>query len=209
MKPSVKKLRKFFRLEAERGYDNKAVMGGLSNILSSWELEARDDELPEQLIQAVITRLRDYHRLSEDSREVALKGVWQRLTRETGFGEDQELPADSQAQPAPAREPAPQEPQAPQEISPAEADSPDQEQEPAESPAQEETPPPERPSSPPPPAPEPPPDLDYQAALDTIPGIGAKKQAALERMGIHTINDLLYTFPRRHDDYSQLKPISK
>ena len=209
MKPSVKKLRKFFRLEAERGYDNKAVMGGLSNILSSWELEARDDELPEQLIQAVITRLRDYHRLSEDSREVALKGVWQRLTRETGFGEDQELPADSRAQPAPAQEPAPQEPQAPQEISPAEADSPDQEQEPAESPAQEETPPPERPSSPPPPAPEPPPDLDYQAALDTIPGIGAKKQAALERMGIHTINDLLYTFPRRHDDYSQLKPISK
>ena len=72
MKPSLQKLRKFFRLEAERGYDNKAVMGGLANILSAWELEARDDQLTEQTIQAVISRLRDYHRLSEESREVAL-----------------------------------------------------------------------------------------------------------------------------------------
>ena len=75
MKKSIQKLRKFFRLEAERGYDNKAVMGGLANILSSWELEAREDQLPEQIIQAVISRLRDYHHLSEDSREVALKGI--------------------------------------------------------------------------------------------------------------------------------------
>ena len=84
MNPSIKKLRKFFRLEAERGYDNKAVMGGLANILSSWEMDAREDQLPEQIIQAVISRLRDYHHLSEDSREVALKGIWQRVIKETG-----------------------------------------------------------------------------------------------------------------------------
>ena len=83
MKTSIKKLRKFFRLEAEREYDNKAVMGGLANILSAWELEAREDKLPEQIIQAVISRLRDYHRLSEDSREVALKGIWKRVNKES------------------------------------------------------------------------------------------------------------------------------
>ena len=68
-------------MEAEREYDNKAVMGGLANILSSWELEAREDQLPEQIIQAVISRLRDYHRLSEESREVALKGIWKRVNK--------------------------------------------------------------------------------------------------------------------------------
>ena len=89
MKPSIKKLRKFFRLEAERGYDNKAVMGGLVNILSSWEMDAREDNLSEQTIQAVISRLRDYHRLSEESREVALKGIWQRVTKETEPDQEQ------------------------------------------------------------------------------------------------------------------------
>ena len=81
MKKSIQKLKKFFRLESERGYDNKAVMGGLANILSSWELEAREDQLSEQIIQAVISRLRDYHQLSEESREVALKGIWQRVNK--------------------------------------------------------------------------------------------------------------------------------
>ena len=40
-----------------------------------------------------------------------------------------------------------------------------------------------------------------------IKGIGDKKETALARMGINTVTDLLYTFPRRYDDYSQLKPI--
>ena len=91
MKQSIKKLRKFFRLEADRGYDNKAVMGGLANILSAWELEAREDQIPEQIIQAVITRLRDYHRLSEESREDALKGIWQRVNKES-LGDGEESP---------------------------------------------------------------------------------------------------------------------
>ena len=41
MKPSLLKLKKFFRLEAERRYDNRAVMGGLWNGLQTWEAEAR------------------------------------------------------------------------------------------------------------------------------------------------------------------------
>jgi ATP-dependent DNA helicase RecG len=52
MKPSLLKLQKFFKLEAERGYDNRAVVGGLDRILSSWEAEARVENLPEDLIQA-------------------------------------------------------------------------------------------------------------------------------------------------------------
>ena len=56
MKPSIEKLQKFFSLEADRNYDNKAVMGGLEKMLDTWEAEARMDELPEELIQAVRTR---------------------------------------------------------------------------------------------------------------------------------------------------------
>ena len=199
MKPSIKKLRKFFRLEAERGYDNKAVMGGLSNILSSWELDARQDELPEQIIQAVISRLRDYHRLSEDSREVTLKGIWQRVLRETGseIEETPKTPPPAAEPQSPAKaDPTPTE-EAPSQEEP--APEPEKPPVPEEVPAQEAQPVAE--------PPQPPPDLDFYTPITDLKGIGVKKQSALERLGVYTVNDLLFTYPRRHDDYSQLKPI--
>ena len=188
MKTSIKKLRKFFRLEAEREYDNKAVMGGLANILSSWELEAREDQLPEQIIQAVISRLRDYHRLSEESREVALKGIWKRVNKES-------LQKKEQDQVDKAKPPTDKPTPPPQQVS----EPPPQIKEPSQpeqkKPQKEETvsPPAEK--------------LDFDTPVDSIKGIGEKKTAALTRMGISSIKDLLYTFPRRHDDYSKLKPI--
>ena len=192
MKPSIQKLRKFFRLEAERDYDNKAVMGGLSNILSAWEMEAREDQLSEQIIQAVISRLRDYHRLSEDSREVALKGIWQRVTREIGVeGDTKKQPPKTQKPPT---RPEPELAQ-PQTSEPTPTPEPEKPEPVPQEPAPKKEPP------------KPVLDLNFKAPITTIKGIGEKKQQALERMGIQSINDLLYTFPRRHDDYSKLKPI--
>jgi ATP-dependent DNA helicase RecG len=81
MKPSIQKLQKFFRLEAERGYDNRAVLGGLENIVDGWESEARVDQLPEDLIQTVRDRLHDYAHLSSTSRAEALEGIWRRIQR--------------------------------------------------------------------------------------------------------------------------------
>ena len=192
MKTSIQKLRKFFRLEAERDYDNKAVMGGLSNILSAWEMEAREDHLSEQIIQAVISRLRDYHRLSEDSREVALKGIWQRVTREIGVEDESKKQTPKSEQPPTRPDPEPAQPQTSEPTPTPEPEKPE--------PVPQEPAPKKEP-------PKPVLDLDFKAPITTIKGIGEKKQQALERMGIQSINDLLYAFPRRHDDYSKLKPI--
>ena len=82
MKPSLIKLQKFFKLEAERGYDNRAVLGGLSRMLEPWEAEARQDKLPDELIAAVMSRLRDYNRLSPASRQEVLQGLWSRIQSE-------------------------------------------------------------------------------------------------------------------------------
>jgi ATP-dependent DNA helicase RecG len=72
MKPSLQKLQKFFKLESERGYDDRAVVGGLVRIIDTWESDARADSLPEELIEAVKVRLRDYNRLSPNSRQESL-----------------------------------------------------------------------------------------------------------------------------------------
>ena len=100
MKPSLVKLQKFFKLEAERGYDNRAVMGGLSRMLEPWEAEARLDGLPDELISAVLSRLRDYNRLSPASREEALQGLWRRIQVESETQPAQEAsPEDIQPPP--------------------------------------------------------------------------------------------------------------
>jgi len=79
MNPTIEKLSKFLKLEAERGYDNRAVMGGLQRMLEPWRAEAEANNIPAEIIQVVITRLRDYPNLSPGSREEVLKGLWNRL----------------------------------------------------------------------------------------------------------------------------------
>src|SRR5574340_157778 len=80
MQPSLEKLRKFFGLEREKGYDNKAIIGGLARMLDYWEGEARTDNIKEEIVQAVVGRLRAYDGLSPAGRAEALKGLWKRIT---------------------------------------------------------------------------------------------------------------------------------
>ena len=68
MQPSLEKLRKFFRLEHENKYTNTAIIGGLAKMLDFWEGEARADGVSEEVIQAVVARLRSYEKLSPEGR---------------------------------------------------------------------------------------------------------------------------------------------
>ena len=80
MQPSLEKLRKFFRLEHENKYQNTAIIGGLAKMLDYWEGEARADGITEEVIQAVVSRLRSYEKISPDGRAESLKGLWKRIS---------------------------------------------------------------------------------------------------------------------------------
>ncbi len=57
-------------------------------------------------------------------------------------------------------------------------------------------------------SPEGPLDLQaLQSPIKVLPGVGQKYATVLAKLGLHTLEDLLYYFPRRYDDYSSLKPI--
>jgi ATP-dependent DNA helicase RecG len=45
------------------------------------------------------------------------------------------------------------------------------------------------------------------AKLTVLQGVGPKNAETFAKLGMYTLGDMLYYFPRRYDDYSQLKPI--
>ena len=48
-----------------------------------------------------------------------------------------------------------------------------------------------------------------EAPITSIPGVGQTQAMRLARLGIETVRDLLYTFPREHRDYSKLTKINQ
>ena len=209
MKQSLQKLQKIFELEVERGYDNRAVVGGLDRILDSWEMEARADELPEDLIQAISIRLRDYPRLSESSRAEALMGLWRRLQREIGDSvpdlkfQKKQPTAQTEAQPV---KPATPEaiPTEPEKTPAGEAPVSDEPAEEKPAPQDEETP--EETAQAPEPE-EPPAALN--APVTVLSKVGPKTAQTLSRLNLHVLGDMLYNLPRRYVDYSRLTPINR
>jgi ATP-dependent DNA helicase RecG len=204
MQSSLEKLRKFFGLEREKGYDNTAIIGGLAQMLDHWEGEARAESIREDVIEAVRERLRSYGGLSPESRADALKGLWKRIGE--AYPEAARRPDGGRGQ---DRVPA-QEPDGAPQLSQAEPVAAHPEQ--------------TRPTRPKPRTPRPrhetpsrsaevpgaqhsqtPAALD--APLTVLQGVGTQHASTMETMGMRTLGDMLYYFPFRYEDYSQLKPI--
>ena len=196
MQPSLEKLRKFFRLEHENGYANTAIIGGLAKMLDYWEGEARADGIKEEVIQAVVQRLRSYDGLSPQSRGDVLKGLWKRIG--DTYPEAQQKP--QQQNPRPPQQPQPAQP--PQPESPPRQEQPRYEQReqkprPQAQPRSESVAGAKTSATP----------AALDAKLTVLQGVGPRHAETLAKLGMYTLGDMLYYFPRRYDDYSQLKPI--
>jgi ATP-dependent DNA helicase RecG len=233
MTSSITKLVKFFRLEADRGYDNRAVVGGLQNMLAPWQEEARSEGVPEDFIQLVGSRLADYARLSPKSRREVLEGIWNRIQHlypdlihealpplHSQDRDPQEMPSRTALEEPPPdeREKLPgaavQEPQSPPPASAIQEPSgaaPALEPEPVPPAAEEPAPPPpehDDAGEKTPPIPEGPP-VALDAPLSSIQGIGPKSAKTLSKLGLGSLEDLLWYIPRRYDDYSRLETINR
>ncbi len=233
MQSSLEKLRKLFRLEHENGYSNTAVIGGLANILSYWEGEARNTNIPEETVQAVASTLMSYAGRSPEDRSESLKALWKSIL--TANPEETSPRIQLQVQPSKpvaansSPKPTPSNPN-PTSV-PIETSVAFQEQEPPNSQSPKEHP--EHPSQAPvnlnPAIPVPQTShlprhlpgradsrpgantskrpIALNASLTVLAGVGPRHASMLTRLGLNTLGDMLYNFPRRYDDYSQLKPI--
>jgi len=189
MNNALEKLSKYLKLESDRSYDNRAVLGGLQRMLEPWQEEARKEQLPESLIDLVTARLRDYGRLSPSSRYEALRGLWTRLRESYP-----DLPSDLLRAPATDPEPAASPPSSPAAVAPPPGDAAasQPEAEPRARPVAVKAPP-----------------VELSAPLTEIQGIGPKSAKTLAKLGLQTLGDLLWHLPRRYDDYTQLETINR
>jgi len=215
MNPALEKLTKYLHLEADRGYDNRAVVGGLQSMLEPWEAEARATGLPDKTVEAVRSHLENYAQLSTDLRrnvldnlkvqlkvdfpELGIRGLTVaehelRTPGEPSSGEDR-----SPEEVVVAVEPLKEAPEKIEVVEDADRPSTTPSVEPvtaiAEEPDKEI-----RPSEPP---------AALEAPLTTIAGIGPKSAKTLRKLNLETLGDLLWHLPRRYDDYSQLKTINR
>jgi ATP-dependent DNA helicase RecG len=196
MQSSLEKLRKFFRLEHENGYTNSAVIGGLGKMLDYWESEARAEGIDEAIVQAVIERLRSYAGLTPTSRAESLRGLW-KCIQET-YPETQ----GKTGKPSEARRTVPPKPR-PDSVKREQASSRPRTVAPPQAgkrPAQSASIPGAQTSQTP---------VALQAKLTVLNGVGPRNAQTLAALGLYTLGDLLYYFPRRYEDYSQLKTIKE
>lgn len=209
-------LERVLKLEAQQGYQNKAVIGGIRQFATFWVGQAREEAIDEAdlaLIEQTGELLMDYAQLpGVEARAKAVDSLLARLqARQARIPQPAaqprpsrpkpERPAPPKKQSQPAAPPRSQ-PAAPTATAPAGPigvyDMPADEPAPPATPAAR----PSRPSVAPDPA-------GLLQPVTALRGVGPKVAEQLERLGATTIGELLYLFPRRYDDYTLMKPINR
>ena len=185
MPAPIENLRKFLNLEIKRNYDNRAIVGGLDKIDPVWQQDAHLYGVTDELRESISKKLLTYSSLPVEGRPQAIQEMLDLLNRNTGTPSGKTDPVqmvDKQID----RSDLPQV---------------------VEVPAQKEENRPSFRESPPSPSPQNAAGLD--APLTVVQGVGPAKASMFKSLGLNTLEDLLYFFPRRYDDYSQLKPINR
>jgi len=189
MQRSIEKLYKIFKLEAEFDFSNKAVVGGLEKLTESWKGEARADGVPEEKIRQVTAMLGRYPELEKSERIAVLKEIG-RVLDVAGIKHLQDPGRPVTSQPANKAAPSPDKTKA--------ESAGDNQKRRASTRKRVNGPAPVPVTS----APE-----GLSAPTTVVRGIGEKQSQLLAKLDLHTIEDMIYYFPRRYDDYSELKLI--
>lgn len=185
------RLQKVLDLERRQGYRNRAVTsGGLAAFAAHWQEEALAavaDARQAALVLEIVSLLNSYAAIEDRSgRQRLIEDILARVKQITS----------PSAEAAPAAEPPAPAPPLPSEQPPVE------EAGPSRAPRR----PARRLAALPPSQPE---ATGLDAPVTRLPNVGLANARRLERLGVRTVGDLLYLFPRRYDDYSRLKTINR
>lgn len=175
MRSPVEELKNILNLEVSRGFDNKAVIGGLCSYLSKWLAKGEFNKVPQSIITAVSELQIAYDVADIDKRKLLISRTLKTIDPKWA------LPKDKQEKPEkPIR--------VPHKVIKVVSQGDTQQSAPTQPSGFQ---------------------AGLEANLEVITGIGAKTAKLFSKLGVITIRDLLFFYPRRYDDYSNLLPISK
>ncbi|MCP4424077.1 MAG: ATP-dependent DNA helicase RecG [Chloroflexi bacterium] len=212
------RLERVLNLEAQQGYKNKAVVGGIRQFATFWVGQAREeavDEADRALVEQVSEVLMEYGRLPDvKARQKALDSLTDRLQKRRERLGDKAAPTKpvrQRAQPErKSRRERPLKHERPHK--PERAPKHERQLKPERAPKSKTPFPLSKPAKEPlpevkllPPA-EPDPE-GLSQSVTALKGVGPKIAEQLARLNAETIWNLLYVFPRRYDDYTLMKPI--
>ncbi|MCZ0939171.1 MAG: ATP-dependent DNA helicase RecG [Caldilineaceae bacterium] len=184
---ALTRLRNLLNLEIQTRWRERAFAGGVAAFCERWTADAQADAVHPGLLQEIVERLSQYAGAESDERARLLNSLLDLL--------DQPPPPD------PALENVDRvgqrqarQPEATQASNPAEtATRPAHQQSPKSDTAETEAPE----SS----------DTLSRPITD-LKGIGVKRAEQYARLGIETVEDLIWHLPHRYDDYSRVRPIA-
>jgi ATP-dependent DNA helicase RecG len=193
--PSFEKLVKILTLEAQQGYRGRSVMGGLDRLVERWAGEVQDElDDPEAAgARQLAEQFAGYADRTPEERQAVVDEAlaWLR--------EPRELPPTPTCPAPPAETAGLHEPEPATPTPPVPPPAPAQ-------PTGRASGQPARAAPPPPPRATP--GLGPTAPVTVLRGVSAAMSDRLKKLGIVTVRDLLYHFPRRYDDFSQLRTIN-
>jgi len=221
MASSLQTLIKILRLEQQKEYQNRAVIGGLGRFAYHWAREAHSQAGSDErhaLVDDIAVRLRDYDALPEAERPATIEAI-------IGLASSSADEQSSHSAGRPAK-PAPSGAVAEASAPPVESAGDLAIAAPETDPDEFETVSPDEAAATVVVSPqttrerrgyawkEPPvatPDLiaDMQKPVSALPNVGEKRDELFERLNVRTVSDLLHFFPHRYDDYSRMKMIRK
>ena len=232
--PHIERARKILQHEQRTQYQDKAILGGgLETFVARWVDETRpllqNTSLDPAILLRLGTRLEGYRQLTPDQRASRLRLVLADLNELNG-AQAATTPPQS-ATPVVRQEKQTATP--PQNANPTQvAPTPRQQKQamasssvpatrhaPAPPAKEPDVPQVKRPVEPPPPPPQNTIRLEagmsqghtsltlLSADVSAVPGVGPTTLKHLHHLGIRTVRDLLFYFPREHRDYSKITPI--
>lgn len=226
MNKAAEKLSRIFKLEAQQGFENRAVMGGLAKLTPAWQSNAREVQLDEELIQWVSQHFARYQALNPIERQKVLIEISERLemgevldlgayqpsafiplaTQQTLSGMSASKAGSSTSKSTktqnetliPSRTRRPKAPTSAARPTHSEDSAIAGAQKPSAGQSSTSKPEQKTRST----------QFGIEAPVTVIRGVGDKQAENLSRLGVYKIKDLLNFFPRRYDDYSKLKTIN-
>ena len=184
---ALTRLRNLLNLEIQTRWRERAFAGGVAAFCERWAADAKADAVQPGLLQEIVERLSQYAHAEGDERARLLNSLLDLLDEPPST--DPALENIDRIGQGQVRRP-----EATQTDHRTEAGTSSAHQQPQNSDTAATE------------APESPDTLDHP--ITDLKGIGAKRAEQYARLGIETIEDLIWNLPHRYDDYSRVRPIA-